>query len=221
MEPSGEPIDPLDALRMGDTGPFEGFVERQTPLFLAYFRRLGAAASDAEDLTQDVMLRLFRNAAGYRARGMPEAYAFRVARNAWIDHCRRGRTRGVGQSEEGQPQAPQVVSTDPTPDRMLEQAEQAGFLLEAIAGLGDSHREAFRLGVMEQKPYSEISTELGIPVGTVKSRVFHAVQKLRARLQEQAQELMGFADPAIEHAAGSMDNPSSGDVDSKSRGKRA
>ena len=182
MQPSEHPVDPLQALVEGDPGPFEAFVQQQTPLFLAFFRRLGARPSDAEDLTQDVMLRLFRHADAYQGRGQVEAYAFRVARNAWIDFRRRASVRpkpGTG-SEEGI--QPEPVGSEPAPDEAVLRAESSAELYAVIATLGATQREAFRLGVVEGRPYTEIAETLGIPVGTVKSRVFHAVQKLRARL---------------------------------------
>ena len=81
--------DPLAALGSGDPKPFEAFVIRETTTFLAFFRRLGAQPGEAEDLTQDLALKLYRQAQTYRAEGRFGAYAFRVARNLWIDRVRK------------------------------------------------------------------------------------------------------------------------------------
>lgn len=182
MQPHEDPVDPLQALAAGDPAPFEAFVRLQTPLFLAYFRRLGARPSDAEDLTQDVMLRLFRHASTYQGRGQWQAFAFRVARNAWIDHRRRASLRPRSGNEAAEDRSWEPVASDPGPDEALARQEAHDGLYAMIATLGTTQREAFRLGVVEGRPYAEIAETLGIPVGTVKSRVFHAAQKLRERL---------------------------------------
>ena len=98
--------DPLVALGNGDPKPFEDFVIRETPAFLAFFRRLGAQASEAEDLTQDLAFKLYRQAENYRAEGRFRAFAFRVARNLWIDRVRKvGREprRTQGSSRDDMP----------------------------------------------------------------------------------------------------------------------
>ncbi|MEZ5974178.1 MAG: RNA polymerase sigma factor [Planctomycetota bacterium] len=190
MEPPAEPIDPLDALVAGDPVPFQAFVARQTPLMVAWFRRAGARPSDAEDLTQDVMLRLFRNAETYASQGRLEGFAFRVARNAWIDHCRKEglRTPARGGDDDGFEAVPERAGQESSPAVALEHSELRQDLFAAIAGMGDTQREAFRLGVLEERPYSEIAELLGIPVGTVKSRVFHAMRFLRERLKSQGED---------------------------------
>ncbi len=193
---SASASDPLVALVAGDPVPFERFVTGQTPLFLAFFRRLGAGPSDAEDLTQEVMLRLFKSAERYQTSGRFEAFAFRVARNAWIDRRRKASVRPQaargGAQEDGQPDPlQQLESREPSPESLAEGQEVQQRLFEALAQLSEGHREAFRLGVLEKVPYSDIASRLEVPVGTVKSRVFHAVRHLRQLLGSQSAPLPG------------------------------
>ena len=107
--------DPLVALREGDPGPFEAFVTSETGRFLGFFGRLGASRSEADDLVQETFLKLFRlasqHAAGadYAAQGRFEAYAFRVARNVWIDRSRR---RSVQPGHSAQDATELAISTD-------------------------------------------------------------------------------------------------------------
>ena len=188
--------DPLQALAAGDPVPFERFVTGQTPLFLAFFRRLGAGSADAEDLTQEVMLRLFKSADRYQTTGRFEAFAFRVARNAWIDRRRKASVRplaALGGSGDGDQPDPlqQLESREPSPDSLAEGQETQQQLFAALAQLSEGHREAFRLGVLEKVPYSDIASRLQVPVGTVKSRVFHAVRHLRQILGSQTAPLPG------------------------------
>ncbi|MDF1837015.1 MAG: sigma-70 family RNA polymerase sigma factor [Planctomycetota bacterium] len=188
--------DPLVALAAGDPVPFERFVTGQTPLFLAFFRRLGAGPADAEDLTQEVMLRLFKSADRYQTSGRFEAFAFRVARNAWIDRRRKASVRpqaargGLVEGDQLDPLS-QLESREPSPESQAEGQETQQRLFEALAQLSEGHREAFRLGVLEKIPYSDIASRLDVPVGTVKSRVFHAVRHLRQLLGSQSAPLPG------------------------------
>ncbi|MBL4771048.1 MAG: sigma-70 family RNA polymerase sigma factor [Planctomycetes bacterium] len=191
------PTDPLVALAAGDVGPFEEFVRGQTPLFLAFFRRLGAGPADAEDLTQEVMLRLFKSADRYQTSGRFEAFAFRVARNAWIDRRRKASVRpqaargGGGDDDELPDPLDLLTSREPSPESAAESQETQESLFAALAQLSNDHREAFRLGVLEKVPYSEIAQHLKVPVGTVKSRVFHAVRHLRQLLGSETAPLPG------------------------------
>lgn len=183
--------DPLAALRAGDPRPFEAFVSASAPTFLAFFDRHGAGAAEAEDLTQDVFLKLFRNATHYQPQGRFAAYAFRVARNAWVDQARRRggalesfRPADADDDAESSPASTSSTGPEADPGRRLARREETERLLDALRGLPDSQRTVFELGVIEELPYAVIAESLEVPVGTVKSRMFHAVRKLRALLGE-------------------------------------
>lgn len=182
-----ESRDPLAALRDGNRAPFEAFVETELTTFLGFFRRLGANAAEAEDRTQDLFLRLYQHAETYHRQGRFAAYAFRVARNLWIDVSRRASRREVGR-HGGEDDAP-LEFRDPSqaePIEGLSRAEEVDRLRGALAELPDHHRLVFELGVVQELPYQEISSILEVPVGTVKSRMYHAVRKLQAALGEDA-----------------------------------
>lgn len=177
--------DPLRALQRGETAPFERFVASEAATLVAFFVRLGASHEEAEDLCQDVLLKIFRSADGYEPRSQFTAFVMRIAKNAWIDRHRR---RGV------RPEAPtpgeadvDVERPDPAaggaePGRALEVGEDVARLHAALGSLPDGQRAAFELAVMQELPYARIADVLDVPVGTVKSRVFHAVRRLRALL---------------------------------------
>lgn len=184
--------DPLSALRAGSPGAFEEFVRAETRTFLAYFIRLGAGRSEAEDLVQETFLKLFRSAAqasatSYDARGKFAGYAFRVARNVWIDRRRRARSAMAS----GDVEAVQV-EVDHRLDRAIGRPEDELVRMEssdvvrvAVAGLPETHRAVFELAVVEELPYAAIAEALEIPVGTVKSRMHSAVARVRDALLER------------------------------------
>lgn len=181
--------DPLAALRNGDPDLFEDFVRTEAGTFIGFFRRLGAGRTEAEDLTQDVFLKLFRSATHYEARSAFGAYALRVARNAWIDRRRRVAVRPSTRSVHGELDAsgerlePAIASEDPGPQDRAGSREELQRLEDAVRSLPERHLTVFELAVVQGLPYARISEVLEIPVGTVKSRVFHAVRRLREILE--------------------------------------
>lgn len=180
--------DPLAALREGDASLFEEFVRSEAGSFVGFFRRLGAARSEAEDLAQEVFLKLFRNAANYEPQQAFEAYALRVARNAWIDRRRRAAVRPATRSvhpeaEDDDGYELALRGSEPEPHARLDASEERERLERAVATLPELHRAAFELAVVQGLPYAEVAEVLDIPVGTVKSRVFHAVRRLREALE--------------------------------------
>lgn len=199
--------DPLEALREGDPRPFEAFVRSHARLLVAWFRRQGAGLHRAEDLTQDVFFKLHSNAARYVARERFGAYCMRVVRNLWIDDCRRRGARPATLSLDGEAGgsdgdgsgrslaealAPGAVRQGPTPAlqpaRRAENREADAALQLALQSLSPAHREAFDLAVLEGLAYPDISALLNVPVGTVKSRVFYALRRLRERLADAGVE---------------------------------
>jgi RNA polymerase sigma-70 factor, ECF subfamily len=177
--------DPLAALAAGDPELFELFVRTETGTLLGFFRRLGGSQSEIEDLVQDTVVKLFRSANLYSANDRFEAYAFRAARNVWIDSRRRAGVRGPALSastEDDLDLLRNVEGPEREPFERLETVERAELLRRAVAKLDEAHRIAFELGVIQGLPYSDVAQIIGIPVGTVKSRVHNAVGKLRELL---------------------------------------
>ncbi len=187
------PRDPLAALRDGNPGPFEDFVRTHARLLVAWFRRQGAGLHRAEDLTQDVMIKLHQHAPRYQPQERFTAYLFRVARNVWIDDRRRMGARPVGvslerPSEDGAPRAMERPTPRPGPVDQAADREGEARLRAALAELPEHHRAVFELGALEGLSYSEVGAILDIPVGTVKSRMFYAVRRLREALGEEGEE---------------------------------
>ena len=168
--------DPLLALQRGDSEPFERLVQSHASTLIAYFRQRGASPGRSEDLAQEVFLRLYRVAPRYRAEERFQAFLFRVARNAWIDDCRRG-ARDPGHAPEHAREAEPAGGAEPWV--AAQDGEERARLRELLLALSERHRAVFELAVLGELGYPEIAELLGIPVGTVKSRMFHAVRRVR------------------------------------------
>ena len=174
--------DPLAALAAGNSDLFESFVGSEMGTLLGFFRRLGGSQAEIEDLAQDTVVKLYRSAHLYSSSNRFEAFVFRTARNVWIDSRRKAGIRSnliSDSTEEGSAALMSIESEEREPFESIEGVERAEMLRSAVAQLSANHRMAFELGVMQGLPYSEVGEILGVPVGTVKSRVHNGLTKLR------------------------------------------
>jgi len=145
------------------------------PKLLAYFRRHHAIAGTAEDLVQDTFVRAIRNFDRVRESISPRAYLFGIARNVCLDALRRHRPL----EELTDERAPE---SNPPDDARVEQ------MRAVIAELPPQHREPLLLKLQQELSYDEIAEVLGVPVGTVRSRLHYAVASLRQALNPPMNE---------------------------------
>ena len=150
------------------------------PRVKAYLRRLGADDAVAEDLTQEAMLSVWRRAQQFDPRRAAlSTWIFTIARNKRIDALRRDRR------PDYDPEDPAIVeSADNAPrgDQVAETEQIKLVVQRAIDGLPREQAELLRIFYFEEKPHSAIAEELGLPLGTVKSRLRLALSKLRVTL---------------------------------------
>lgn len=132
---------------------------------------------DAEDLTQLVFERIVGSLPRYRSRGRPfEAWAFRIARNAVIDHVRRDRAHEpLGDGHD--------TGHDETPDTLTVRGEEIRELRTAIATLTHDQQEALALRFAAGLSAEEAAAVMGCRAGTVRGLTFRAIASLRRRLQ--------------------------------------
>jgi RNA polymerase sigma-70 factor (ECF subfamily) len=139
------------------------------PALLGYFRRQPALAGAAEDLLQDTFVRAIRGFTRMQGCVTPRAYLFGIARHVSLDALR---VRSPADALTEEPPAPIAPPEDPRLEPMH----------AAIAALPLPQRETLLLKLQHELSYEEIAEVLGIPVGTVRSRLHHAVAQLRLTL---------------------------------------
>ena len=165
-------------------------IEEFGPRLLRFYRHLGADSKTSEDLTQELFLRLLRSNASYEERGQRKSYLFRMAYRIWIDETRLKRPKPV----EGELPGSWNILADITesPFQALSRVESEERLQKALQQIPEEQKLVFELGVIQELRYREISTFLGIPIGTVKSRMFAAVRRLKTILStsENSHELL-------------------------------
>ncbi len=151
-------------------------------LYRFALRQLGDPGG-AEDVVQETFLRAWRSASSYDARRGPlRAWLFAIARNLVIDHARRRAVRPVQPVEAGD-----LVVLAGGDGGFDEATMTAWTVEEALRRLSDEHRTVLVETYLRGRPYAEVSAALGIPVGTVRSRVFYGLKALRVVLDEMGE----------------------------------
>jgi RNA polymerase sigma-70 factor (ECF subfamily) len=171
------------------------FEEEAIPHLDAVYRvalRLSSNEAQAEDLTQETMLKAYRSWSQYREGTNARAWLLTILRNTFINEYRRARRAGptVDVTEiESFTVFHEVQDTDPE-GRFFDQLVDDD-VIGAIDALPDEFRETLVLSDVEGLPYADIARITGVPVGTVKSRLFRARQALQKQLYDYAVE-MGY-----------------------------
>jgi RNA polymerase sigma-70 factor (ECF subfamily) len=162
-----------------DPAAFRELYEAYGPRVKAYMMRKGADAGTAEDLAQETLLTVWRKAALYAGdKGSMTTWVFAIARNLRIDRLRREvpwQELPEGRMAE--------ASREPLPDEAMAEKERRERVQAALAQLPAEQREAVSLAYLEGLSHSEIAERLGVPLGTVKSRMRIAYQKIRQALE--------------------------------------
>jgi RNA polymerase sigma-70 factor (ECF subfamily) len=146
---------------------------------LAY--RLTGNAHDAEDLTQETFIRVFRSLANYKP-GTFEGWLHRITTNLFLDMARRrSRLRMEGLPED----TDRLAGDDPSPEQVYAATHLDPDLQDALDELPPEFRAAVVLCDVEGLSYEEIGATLGVKLGTVRSRIHRGRQALRASLERR------------------------------------
>jgi RNA polymerase sigma-70 factor (ECF subfamily) len=172
---------------VGSEGAFASLVDRYSGRILNTIYRYVGDRARAEDLTQEVFLRVFVHRQRYRAGGKFSAWLFTIAVNLAKNEIRsRVRHRTTTSLEHLQEVSGDVelalVDRNRRPDRHAEQAELERAVSEAVQELPGPYREAVVLRDLDGLSYEEISEILGVPGGTVRSRINRARHLLKKKL---------------------------------------
>ncbi len=161
--------------RHGDTHSFEVLVRLYTGAIHSFLYRFLPDGDDVEDLAQEVFLKAYHNLSSYdESKGRFHSWLFRIAANASLDEIKR-RERETARKDI----AAQIQREVETPITSEENAKTIKALNDAIQSLTPIERQVILLFYYHDHSYQEIADTLGIPLGTVKSRMHNAISRIR------------------------------------------
>jgi RNA polymerase sigma-70 factor (ECF subfamily) len=164
---------------------FEDTAQRYQRRVYSFARYLLSSREEAEDVTQEVLLRLWRHHDGVDEERLG-AWLLRVTRNACYDLLRKRRSESAAGITPGfdEEDAREVASAEPDPQAQAETSDFRRRLLEALADLEEPYKSVVLLREVHGLPHREIGEALGIPEGTVRVHLHRGRRKLRDRLKE-------------------------------------
>lgn len=168
-----------------DRAAFATLFEHFAPRVKTFIRRSGASDAVADELAQETLLMVWRKASLFDpARAGATAWIFTIARNLRIDAFRRDKRNdsNVGTDAEVEFQ----VDESPTPDARVEMAQMETRVRAALAKLSKDQFRVVELSFYQEKAHADIAEILQIPLGTVKSRLRLAMNRLRGLLDEMS-----------------------------------
>jgi len=166
-----------------DTEAFRMLFQTYAPRVKAYMLRQGADPAAAEELAQETLLTVWRKAGLYSDdKGSATTWIFTIARNLRIDRLRKEVAwQPLPEDNDQEP------SPDPAPDEVLTERQRRERVQKVLSELAPEQSEVVQLSYVEGLSHSEIAARLGLPLGTVKSRMRLAYQKIRDALEDLRQ----------------------------------
>ena len=178
----------LEETLAGDRDAFGALVLRHQRGVVNYVYRLVRSRDVATDLAQEVFLKVYLSLDSFDPRFRFTTWLYRIASNSAIDHLRRRHPNTLSLSQpasgDGVSALPAIAGSDPSPDDILRGRELQSRISDAIAKLPLGYRQLIHLRHRHDCRYDEIARITGLPLGTVKNRIFRAREILRERLAD-------------------------------------
>ena len=171
----------------GHESSFEELVRRYQRPIAAYVYRMVGDYDSALDLTQEVFIKVYNSLVRYRSEFKFSTWIYRIAHNAAIDHLRRHavREQSLVIGIDGERREISIESRRLTPEQESEKKEQRSEIESVVQLLPDAYRELIVLRHSQDLSYDEIAEVTGLPLGTVKNRLFRAREAMRDHLLQR------------------------------------
>lgn len=177
----------IEACQNGDMEAFERLYQHYHRGLYGYMLAMLRSPQAAEDLTQDIFVKLFRQIGSYRFQSPFNHWLFRLAKNLAIDHIRREKVRSTrsldAHDEDNHSMHERLPGKEATPAAHTLKKERSEHVRRAVESLPESFREVVIMREWEDLAYEEIGQRLDLSVGTVKSRLFRARSLLIKKLK--------------------------------------
>ena len=170
-----------------DAQALSGLFEIYGPKLKGWLMARGVGNGTAEDIVQDVMIKVWTNAASFDPlKASFATWVYRMTRNRWIDHQRKH-----GRMDVRDPELMKIIADDEvsSAEANYMAQEDSDLLREQISRLTPVQQMAIRMAFLEHKTHKEISAETGLPLGTVKTRIRSAIQALKANMDKHVSRI--------------------------------
>jgi RNA polymerase sigma-70 factor, ECF subfamily len=183
----------------GDAVAWEEIVQRYNRRIYNICYRFAGTSHDAEDLTQEVFIKMYRTLGSYDvSKGAFMTWVTTITRNLLVDHFRKTRQdrqtdsldAAPSEHEDSMPLGDAIADTGPTPDSRAQSREAGEVVHGALQKLSPELREAVILRDLQDMDYREIAVVLKVPEGTVKSRINRGRAELARLLQRTYRQVM-------------------------------
>ena len=183
----------------GDSAAWEEIVQTYNRRIYNICYRFAGSGDDAEDLTQEVFIKMYRTLSSYDpGKGAFVTWVTTITRNLLVDHFRKTKQDRMTDSidstasehEDAQPLSDQIVDKSAPPDAHVRSREVGEVVHAALAKLSPELREALILRDLQDMDYREIASVLKVPEGTVKSRINRGRAELARLLQRTYRQVM-------------------------------
>lgn len=168
----------IERFARGERGSFDEIVNRYERRVYAVAMRMCSNPDDARDVTQEVFVSALRALRRFRGEAQLSTWFHRVTVNASLDHLRKSSRHATAPLDA----AVHIASDDPGPEETAAATTRAVEVQRALATLSDEHRAVLVLRDLQGLDYAEVAAALGIPVGTVKSRIHRARTEMAEHL---------------------------------------
>ena len=183
----------------GDAAAWEEIVQRYNRRIYNICYRFAGSADDAQDLTQEVFIKMYRTLSTYDVeRGAFMTWVTTITRNLLVDHFRKTKQERMTESldtaasehEDAMPLSEQIPDRGPSPDSNIQSRETKDAVHMALQKLSPELREAVILRDLQDMDYKEVAAVLKVPEGTVKSRINRGRAELARLLQRTYRQVM-------------------------------
>jgi RNA polymerase sigma-70 factor, ECF subfamily len=177
----------LRAMADGHSPAFDALFARHSAAVLSFLSRLTASRGDSEDLLQETFLRILTHAKDFRAGAAFRPWLFTIARNVAYNALQKRKLRSELEVQTDLSESRGTIVLDDKaqdPSRRMQSQETQKKLLKALEDLPAPQREIIVLVIYNGFTYEEAAAITGDSEGTLRSRVFHALRRLRERLRE-------------------------------------
>jgi RNA polymerase sigma factor (sigma-70 family) len=174
----------IDSFLKGNKNAFNLIVLKYQKKIYWLIRKFVIDHDDADDITQEVFLKLYKSLGNFRGESALYTYIYKIAVNYSLNHIKKNKVQSA-QKKDIDSEVFKLKSCEPNSDENYDRNINSALIRNAIQILPEQQRAVFNLRFYEEMPYEEIAAVLGTSVGGLKANYFHAFKKIQSYIIEK------------------------------------